>query len=147
MINAHDFTTSRYVNIFKLLMYYTLMAYAGVVLVYRRKILLQLRDNKPTITSPNCWGTFGGGIEIGENPEQAAKREIQEELGLKIESLKLLLETEFNGEGIHIFIQELENISSLQLHEGQAMKFFSKEEILKLKNTVPGLKELMRVYL
>ncbi|MDR2017692.1 MAG: NUDIX domain-containing protein [Syntrophobacterales bacterium] len=32
------------------------------------KVLLQLRDNTPQIPSPDCWGTFGGQIEEGENP-------------------------------------------------------------------------------
>lgn len=132
------------INLFILLIYYTLMAFAGVVLLYQNKILLQLRDNKPSITNPNYWRIFGGGIKHTENAEEAAKRELREELGLKIETLKLLLETEFNGEKVHIFTHELDDIS--QLHEGQAMKFFSKGEILKLNKTVPGLKELIRIW-
>lgn len=46
--------------------------------------LLQLRDNIPTIAHPNCWGLFGGHIEPGENPEQALKRELIEEVNYKV---------------------------------------------------------------
>lgn len=44
------------------------------------RILLQLRNDKPTIPFPNRWGTFGGQIEIGESPIDAITREILEEL-------------------------------------------------------------------
>ena len=34
------------------------------------EVLMQLRDNKPSIPYPNCLGTFGGQIEEGETPER-----------------------------------------------------------------------------
>jgi 8-oxo-dGTP pyrophosphatase MutT (NUDIX family) len=46
--------------------------------------VLQLRDNLPTIASPGCWGLFGGGIDEGEDPAAAIRRDIREELGLDI---------------------------------------------------------------
>lgn len=58
--------------------------YAGVVLNYKDKFLLQLRDNKKNIPHPNKWGTFGGGIRKGEKPIHAIIRELKEELGLKL---------------------------------------------------------------
>lgn len=36
------------------------------------------------------WGHHGGAIEIDENTMDAAKREIQEELGIELEELELL---------------------------------------------------------
>jgi 8-oxo-dGTP diphosphatase len=57
---------------------------AGVLLVSadgEGRILLQHRDgNAPT--SPNTWATPGGHIEPGESAEEAAYRELQEEIGL-----------------------------------------------------------------
>lgn len=120
------------------------MVYGGVVLFNNNKILLQFRDNNPKISNPNMWGIFGGGVEKGETPEQAAIRELREELGLRMEKLEPLLKTEFKGEKIYLFKQRIKNISNLKLNEGQNMKFFSKEEILNIKNTVPGLKEMIK---
>ena len=44
------------------------------------KYLLQLRDDKNNIYSPNCWGFFGGACKENETSEQCMKRELQEEL-------------------------------------------------------------------
>ena len=123
------------------------MVYAGVVLFNKNKILLQLRDNNPKISNPDMWGIFGGGVEKGETPEQAAIRELREELELRIEKLEPVLQTEFNHEKIYIFKQEIKNISNLKLNEGRNMKFFSKEEILNLKNVVPGLNKMIKNFL
>ena len=58
---------------------------AGILLVDPAgRILLQHRDaNAPT--SPNTWATPGGHIEPGETPEQAVRRELLEETGLRID--------------------------------------------------------------
>jgi 8-oxo-dGTP diphosphatase len=120
------------------------MAYAGIFIIKEGKILLQFRDNSPNITWPNSWAIFGGGIEKGETPRQAIVRELQEELDLKIENPELVLKNKFKGETRYTFKQEIKDTSTLKLKEGKEMKFFSKEEILNLKNTVPSVKKLVK---
>lgn len=46
------------------------------------RYLLQIRDDKPEILHPGAFGLFGGGIEEGEAPEEAMRRELTEEIGL-----------------------------------------------------------------
>jgi 8-oxo-dGTP pyrophosphatase MutT (NUDIX family) len=52
-----------------------------VLPVREAKVLLQLRDLKDGIDCAGLWGFFGGAIELAESPEDAAMREIVEELG------------------------------------------------------------------
>ena len=58
--------------------------FAGVILVDRRGwILLQERDEFPAI-DPEKWGLVGGHVEVGEDVEAAAHRELLEETGVRL---------------------------------------------------------------
>jgi 8-oxo-dGTP diphosphatase len=57
---------------------------AGVILHQDGRVLLQHRDSNPDIRWPGAWAIFGGHVEPGETPEDAARREIEEELGLRL---------------------------------------------------------------
>src|SRR5213082_3324237 len=58
---------------------------AGVILYREGRVLLQHRDDDPAIRWPGAWAIFGGHVEAGETPEQAARRELEEELGLRLD--------------------------------------------------------------
>ena len=62
------------------------MFYVATALLFDRnnRLLIYLRDNKPTISFPNHWDLFGAIIEPGETPEQALVREVNEELGITL---------------------------------------------------------------
>ncbi|MEM9137105.1 MAG: NUDIX domain-containing protein [Cyanobacteria bacterium P01_F01_bin.42] len=61
-------------------------AVAIAILYYYRSIdtvpelLMQLRDLVPGIVYPGHWGLFGGHLEPGESPEDALRRELEEEI-------------------------------------------------------------------
>lgn len=59
--------------------------YAGVLIETEDgRLIGQQRDDKPGIDNPGRVGTFGGTVEKGEDPKQAAWRElVQEETNLK----------------------------------------------------------------
>jgi 8-oxo-dGTP diphosphatase len=78
----------------------TVIGCGGIVLSPEKdQVLLILRKN--TSTFNNVWANPGGSIDPGETVEQAALREMQEELGIKCKIIKHLAdyqnEKEFQG--------------------------------------------------
>ena len=58
---------------------------AGVILVDPAgRVLMQLRDDDPSIMFPGHWGLTGGAAHPGETPEQTARREVREETGIDL---------------------------------------------------------------
>ena len=49
------------------------------------RIAMQHRDDKPGLFGRNQWSLFGGGIEPGEAPLDAAVREMGEELCITLD--------------------------------------------------------------
>jgi len=100
-------------------------------------ILLQHRTDD-AVRLPGYWAFFGGGIEQGENPTEALKREILEELSHLVQNPKFLLAQTFSEEGNdydntkYVFVEEYQG-QSLQLGEGQAMGWFLPHETHALK--------------
>jgi 8-oxo-dGTP diphosphatase len=98
-------------------------------------ILLQHRTYD-AFRLPNYWGFFGGGIEQGESPMEALKREILEELFYQVQSPHFLIAQKIRdeeGESTkYVFVEQYQD-QPLQLGEGQAMGWFSADETQGLK--------------
>jgi 8-oxo-dGTP diphosphatase len=99
------------------------------------QILLQHRTDD-ALRLPGHWAFFGGGIEEGENPTEALKREIREELSYLVKNAKFFLAQKVkdkeNDNTKHVFVEEYQG-QSLQLGEGQAMGWFLPDETHALK--------------
>lgn len=102
------------------------------------KFLMQLRD-KTVKVYPNYWGLFGGKIDEGENEIQALEREIQEELGYKLENYEFLFCDKYLLEGISYgnWFTYMKKISDkekmkMKLFEGSDWGWFSYDERKKL---------------
>jgi 8-oxo-dGTP pyrophosphatase MutT (NUDIX family) len=113
--------------------------------------LLQLRDDIPLIDFPGNWGLFGGTIEPGESPREAAYRELKEEICYTPEEIHEVSQYVRGNYHINVCYAKVEcPISALGLHEGSDLGMFSIEEILsdrlysqKLKSYFPIAEPLL----
>ena len=117
------------------------LKWAGVILFNRKgEFLLLLRDNIPTIGYPDHWTITGGVIEEGETPEEAALREVQEEIGFRLAGVSPFRLYEIDDghreEPVpyYVYWSRLDRcVAELTLCEGQAMRFFRPEELPALR--------------
>ena len=115
------------------------------IIYYKKKYLLQLRDDDPAICYPNCWSFFGGGIGVCETPWEALQRELQEELHWQPKDGQLLYEWIDNKTNCNNYIFTVPfkgKQQDLILGEGQAMEWFTIDDVMKLTNT-PDMVVLM----
>lgn len=66
---------------------------ASIIIIRDGHILLQRRKDN------GCWGYHGGCLELGEHLEDAARRELYEETGVKAKTMKLY--GVFSGPELH----------------------------------------------
>lgn len=107
---------------------------AAVILPFRDdRILLQLRDFNKDIIHPGKWGFFGGSIEKGELPEEAAKRELWEEISFKPKIINLLgrfqIKSEYNKYAYVYYCKLDLSLEELKLGEGLDFGLFTLSEI------------------
>lgn len=121
-------------------------AAAALIVTPDGRYLMQHRDDKPGIFFPGFWGCFGGAIEPGENPEQAIRRELSEELSMVPRTVEpfaaLGLDFSFAGHGVlprHFFTVPFDGgeLPAMRLAEGQGMALIPGADLLARHRVVP----------
>lgn len=119
---------------------------AKAIVAYKGKMLLILRDNKPTISCPNTWAAPGGAIEPGESPKKALCRELLEEILVIPEDIEQDETVVYDdGDTVYRFFvfpspEEYEKITLGD--EGQCLDWFTYDEAIAL-----DLSPHLRIYL
>ncbi len=104
------------------------------------EILLQQRDDRPDLSYPGYWTTFGGAVEDGETPDEAIRRELLEEIELELPMKLWKVEDypmERGGQKIIVesftYVGRIDRVASeIALNEGQALGYFGLEDLDKL---------------
>jgi 8-oxo-dGTP diphosphatase len=120
----------------------------GATVLLRRPdgtILMQLRDDGrgAAIPFPNMWNFPGGAAEPGEEPIDAAVREIAEEFEMKLQPSELReiwSYTHAHAAIDHIFLCPVSADTVPILHEGAACAWLTLSEIAQLKLGFEGIK-------
>lgn len=103
---------------------------AIAILYQGDRYLLQLRDNIPTIVYPGHWAFFGGHLDPGESPDQAMRRELQEEIGYTPPQLTPFRRFASDTVIRHVFHGPLGvPVADLQLNEGWDLDLWTIEQI------------------
>jgi 8-oxo-dGTP diphosphatase len=120
----------------------------GATVILRRPdgtILMQLRDDGrgTSIPYPNMWNFPGGAVEPGEEPLDAAVREIEEEFEIKLERSDLeeiWSYTHAHALIDHIFLCPMPADTVPTLREGAACAWLTLNEIAQLRLGFEGEK-------
>lgn len=119
---------------------------AGAVILNENKSILLMHRNTPKLKQ---WELPGGKIENGEEPEQTAKRELKEELGVDVEVKRYLGCEEFSDSDeilkYHWYLCELkEQEPKIMEAKFDKIKYFTKED---LQNSIEELSSNMKVFM
>jgi 8-oxo-dGTP pyrophosphatase MutT (NUDIX family) len=121
-------------------------AVAGLLLREDGRYVMQLRDSKPEIFYPAHWGCFGGGVEAGESPVEALKRELREEIGFDMPAALPFTQFDFDfrplgyAKVFRIYFEVHVPDSAFRafvLGEGADVQAFRGEELLATRRVTP----------
>ncbi|MBE9163687.1 MULTISPECIES: NUDIX domain-containing protein [Microcoleaceae] len=124
------------------------------------QIGVQLRDNIPGIASQGMVSTFGGGVDIGESPQQAAVREMEEETCLAIPDYTMEFIATFTHkksqndikilQNNHLFLVRVSDCDQIEIKEGVGLVVLRKDIDFEKVNAGEGTQmawKLLQEYL
>lgn len=121
-------------------------AVAALLLHEDGRYIMQLRDEKDGIFYPGHWGCFGGAVEQGEDPAEALRRELREELEFDMAAASRFTQFDFDfgplghGKVYRVYYEIRVPDSAFRrfvLHEGADVKALDGGELLAHRRVTP----------
>lgn len=121
-------------------------AVAALLVLEDGRYVMQLRDALPNIFYPNHWGCFGGAVDAGEQPLEALRRELREELEYELEDASEFTRFYFDFTRLghprvsRIYFEisvPVQAFARFILHEGADMKALTGQDLLAGRQTTP----------
>jgi 8-oxo-dGTP pyrophosphatase MutT (NUDIX family) len=120
----------------------------AAILVVGARYALQHRDDRPGIAEPGRWSLFGGSVRLGERPRRAIRRELLEELHLRLDNLSELWRVRyystFRGAIARVIVFDADVTNDWDRHrlgEGQRVALFDVDHLPS--DTVPLAQALL----
>ena len=95
---------------------------------------------------PNKWNFTGGAVDTNESSYEGAKREVQEELGINIDNLELLISFRREHDFVDVWVAKINVdlddlvLSEREVQEVRWVSLDALEELMKNGEFVPSLK-------
>jgi len=127
---------------------------ATLVLYKGKNFIMQRRDSKAPV-APNKLSLFGGHIQKGEDPADAALRELKEETSLDVENIPVLplaiIEGFWREErddviDAYIYTAEINDIN-FKVYEGKNLEVIAFDEILDRDDVSPSSRAILETFL
>ncbi len=126
-----------------------------IALLFKGKLLVIHRDNRPDVRFANMWDFAGGGREHDETPQQCIIREVHEELGIALSPATITWQKMYPSMHdkhlkAYFMVAELsaEQIEAVKFgNEGQGWKLISVDEFMNDPLVIEHLKGRLQDYL
>jgi 8-oxo-dGTP pyrophosphatase MutT (NUDIX family) len=115
------------------------------------RLLLQLRDHRPSAVHPGLWGLFGGKAEPGETLPEVAVREFEEETGIQITAGQITPFARILSDNdqwrLYCFTMPFQGSArDIRLGEGAGFGFIRPQDVNQL-NMVPFAQDVIAAWL
>lgn len=122
----------------------------SLLLIVKDHSFLFCKRREDDIAYGGYWGLPGGSVESGETPTEGLIREIEEELGFTVSSIRLLKRYDHNNRVMNVYVHDDPNFDDRVItlnEEHTEWKYFTYYEVHTLKGFIPSTTRILLDYI